>query len=102
MKHPFFCILFLWMGLGYGQDTSIVKTVYGGSSITVPSGVTWQIERAFVNDGTGYNLQIRNANFKSSYTSEEKIFVPLYIAEMELLDKKDGIYYILYIHQRKE
>jgi hypothetical protein len=94
--------MLFWVLIGYSQDTSFVKSAYGGSSITVPAGVTWQVDRVFVNNGTGYNIQIRNANFKSSYSSGEKIFVPLYIAEMELLDKKEEVFYIFYITQRKE
>jgi hypothetical protein len=102
MKCLSFYIMLFWVGIGYGQDTSFVKSAYGGSSITVPAGVTWQIDRVFINNGTGYNIQISNANFKSSYTSGEKISVPLYISEMELLNKKEGVFYIFYINQQKE
>ncbi|MFM1810870.1 MAG: hypothetical protein RLZZ382_2095, partial [Bacteroidota bacterium] len=41
-----------------------------------------------------------NSNFKPVYTSGEKLQTPYYMAEMELLDKKDGVYYILYIRQQ--
>lgn len=90
------------MGLGnyYAQDTSFVKSAYGGSSLTVPEGVSWKVERAFINSGDGYNILVSNSNFKPLYSSGEKLQTPYFLAEMELLDKKDGVFYILYIRQQ--
>ena len=90
----------IWVGTTSAQDTSFVKSAYGGSSLTVPEGVSWQIEKAFINSGDGYNILISNSNFKSNYAAGEKIQTPYYIAEMELLGKKDGVFYILYIRQQ--
>ena len=50
--------MLFWVLIGYSQDTSFVKSAYGGSSITVPAGVTWQVDRVFVNNGTGYNIKL--------------------------------------------
>ena len=101
-KSTFTLSLLFFLVIGYGQDTSFVKSAYGGGSLTVPDGMTWHIDRIFVNSGMGYNIQISNANFKSNYTSGEKILMPLYLAEMELLDKNAEVVYIFYINQRKE
>lgn len=86
----------------FGQDTTFVKSAYGGSQITVPEGFIWQIERAFINSGDSYNIQVSSKNFQSEYTGGTKIQVPYYIAEMELLDGKDGIFYLLYIRQKRK
>ena len=45
---------------------------------------------------------ISKGNFKPVYEPGEKIQTPYYMAEMELLDKKDGVFYILYIRQQKQ
>lgn len=100
MKKLFSFFLLIWVGTTFAQDSSFVKSAYGGSSLTVPEGVIWQIEKAFINSGDGYNILISNSNFKSNYAPGEKIQTPYYIAEMELLDKKDGVFYILYIRQQ--
>ncbi|MFM7595497.1 MAG: hypothetical protein ACKO4Y_04895 [Flavobacteriales bacterium] len=82
------------------QDTTFIKSAYGGGSITVPEGVVWKITKALVNSGDGYNILISNHNFKSEYSPGEKIQLPYYLAEMELLDKKEGVFYLLYIEQQ--
>lgn len=100
MKKVLSFLFFLGFGTYYAQDTSFVKSAYGGSSLTVPEGVSWRVEKAFINSGDGYNILVSNSNFKPVYASGEKLQTPYYMAEMELLDKKDGVFYILYIHQQ--
>jgi hypothetical protein len=95
-------LFLLGLGTYYAQDTTFVKSAYGGSSLTVPEGVRWSIEKAFINSGDGYNILISKGNFKPVYEPGEKIQTPYYMAEMELLDKKDGVFYILYIRQQKQ
>ena len=73
--------------------------MYAGSMLEVPNGKTWVIEKAFINAGDGYNIQINNANFKAQYTQKEPLLVPSYIAEMELLSDKSTIWFQLYIKQ---
>ncbi len=102
MRKLFSFFLLILVGTTIAQDTSFVKSAYGGSSLTVPEGVSWAIEKALINSGDGYNILISNANFKPIYAPGEKIQTPYYMAEMELLDKKDGVFYILYIRQLKQ
>ena len=102
MKKVLSFLFLLGLGTYYAQDTTFVKSAYGGSSLTVPEGVRWSIEKAFINSGDGYNILISKGNFKPVYEPGEKIQTPYYMAEMELLDKKDGVFYILYIRQQKQ
>ena len=95
-------ILLMCSSLAFAQDTTLVKSCYGGGSLTVPNGVTWVIEKAYINSGDGYNILVSNANLKKMYFSGEKLQTPYYMAEMELLDKKDGVFYIFYLRQSKE
>jgi hypothetical protein len=83
----------------YGQDTTFVKSFYGGSKALVPAKKTWKIEKAYITSGDGYNIAIQTTNFKASYAENEEIQFPYYIAEMELLDKKDMVSYIVYIRE---
>jgi len=99
MSKLFSFFLLIWIGKSLAQDTTFVKSAYGGSSLTVPEGVSWKIEKAFINSGDGYNILVSNSNFNPVYVSGEKLQTPYYMAEMELLDKKDGVFYILYIRQ---
>ena len=82
------------------SDSSIVKVFYGGSIATVPDKKLWVIQKVFLSSNDGYNIQINPANFKKEYQSGEKIVFPLYIADMELLDKKDMISYLVYIDEK--
>jgi len=100
LKQFILSLILFGCGAYHAQDTSFVKSAYGGSSLTVPEGVSWEIEKAFINGGDGYNILVSNTNFKPVYASGEKLQTPYYMAEMELLDKKDGVYYILYIRQQ--
>jgi len=100
VKIVLFFLCLMGLGIYYAQDTSFVKSAYGGSSLTIPEGVSWKIEKAFINSGDGYNILVSNSNFKPVYASGEKLQTPYYMAEIELLDKKDGVFYILYIRQQ--
>jgi len=68
----------------------------------VPEGFSWEIEKAYINSGDGYNILVSNSNFKPKYRSGEKLQTPYYMAEMELLDKKEGVFYIFYLRQSKD
>ena len=102
MKYRVFLIVLSLATFGFSQDTTLLRSCYGGGSLTVPQGVSWTIEKAYINSGDGYNILVSNANFKPLYRSGEKLQTPYYIAEMELLDKKDGVFYIFYLRQRKD
>jgi hypothetical protein len=98
MKFGLFLFLCLTVAV-YGQDTTFVKSAYAGSSLTVPQKVTWHIEKAFINNGDGYNLKINPEVFKPIYKAGEKIQIPFYTAEMELLNNQEGVFYFLYIKE---
>ncbi len=96
--------LFILCFLGspvFGQDSTYFKSGYAGGYLVVPKGENWLLDRAFVNDGTAYSIKINNSNFQSSYSSGDTIRLPYYIAEMELLDKKEMVQYQLYIRLNK-
>ncbi len=100
-----FSILALFLGIlikGFSQDTTLIRSCYGGGSITVPEGFSWAIEKAYINSGDGYNILVSHSNFKPKYRSGEKLQTPYYMAEMELLDKKEGVFYIFYLRQSKD
>jgi hypothetical protein len=102
MKHLLFSLMFFLLVLNLkamDSDSSFVKSFYGGSSITIPEGKSWKINKAFISANDGYNIQINLNNFKNEYKGGEKLSIPYYIAEMELLSKKEMMVYFLYIKE---
>ena len=94
-------ITFLFLAnLVSAQDTTFVKSFYGGSKIFIPTNKNWVIEKAFVSSGDGYNIQINLSHFKSEYKSEETLLIPYYISEMELLSDKNMVSYFLTIKEK--
>ena len=87
---------------GLTQDSTFVKVFYAGSSIKVPSERSWKITKAYITSGDGYNIQIGLSNFKSHFESEESVFFPYYIAEMELLTDKSSVSYWVTIVESRE
>jgi hypothetical protein len=81
------------------QDSTILKIAYSGSYFTVPPGKVWVLNRAFINDGGQYNIAISNNNFLSEYSENEKIQLPYYIPEIELLNSKQLMQYQLYFKE---
>ena len=103
MKKASFLFFFFFISvLASAQDSSFVKSYFGGSSLKVPENKTWTIEKAFISGGDGYNIKIAAGNFKLSYTGGETINFPYYIAEMELISDKSMMSYIVYITEKKE
>ncbi len=88
--------------LGFAQDSTYYISAYAGGHIIVPEDETWVIDRAFVNDGDAYSIQISNSNFKPSYTSGDTIQLPYYSADMELLDDTDMVQYQLYYRKESD
>lgn len=102
MKKAYLLFLFLGISiLARSQDSSFVKSYYGGSSVKVPEHKIWTIDKAFITGGDGYNIKIATGNFKISYTAGETINFPYYIAEMELITDKSMMSYIVYITEKK-
>ena len=83
------------------EDTTFVKVYYAGSSVKVPEGRQWFIEKAFISSGDGYNISIAVSNFKSPFKDDELLAIPYYISEMELLSDRSNISYILTIRELK-
>ncbi len=102
MKHLLFSLMFFLLVLNLkamDSDSSFVKSFYGGSSFIIPEGKSWKINKAFISANDGYNIQINLNNFKNEYKSGEKLSIPYYIAEMELLSKKEMMVYLLYVKE---
>lgn len=94
------CSIFLFIcSTSLAQDTTFVKSFYGGSTVKVPANKEWKIEKAYISANDGYNILISQKNFKEKYEAEETISFPYYIAEMELLSKKESVAYVVHIHE---
>lgn len=86
----------------YSQDTTFVKKVLAGSSLKVPKNKTWQIEKAYINAGDEYNIKTNTNTFKTLYKNEDTIQIPSYVVEIELLENKSMLWFILYIKQKNK
>ena len=42
------------------QDSTFYKSAYAGGYIIVSQDESWEIDRAFVNDGDAYSIKISN------------------------------------------
>ena len=85
----------------FAQDTTFVKSFTAGSSVKVPTGKTWCIEKAYISNGDGYQIKIAPSNFKACYQADERINFPYYIAEMELLTNHSMLFYLVTIKEAK-
>ena len=97
------CLFFITLMSGtlFAQDTTFVKVYYAGSTVKVPEGKSWIVEKAFIGSGDGYNIRIADSNFKSPYKEGEALSIPYYIAEMELLSDRSNVSYTLTIKESK-
>jgi hypothetical protein len=86
----------------FSQDSTFVKSFTAGSSVKVPIGKTWCIEKAFISNGDGYQIKIAPSNFKACYQTDERINFPYYIAEMELLTDRSMLFYLVTIKESNE
>ena len=86
----------------YSQDTTFVKSFYGGSTTKVPENKTWVIKNAFITAGDGYNIKIALTNFEEKYAAGQVINFPYYIAEMELLSERSMVSYLVTIIENTE
>jgi hypothetical protein len=85
----------------FAQDSTFVKSFTAGSSVKVPIGKTWCIEKAFISNGDGYQIKIAPSNFKAYYQADDRINLPYYIAEMELLTDRSMLYYLVTFKESK-
>lgn len=83
-----------------GQDSTFYKSAYAGSHMIVPENENWQLDRVFVNGGDAYSIQVANTNFNETYHAGDTIRAPYYIAELELLSKKDMVQYQFYFKKK--
>ena len=86
----------------FSQDSTFVKSFTAGSSVKVPIGKKWCIEKAFISNGDGYQIKIAKTNFKEEYKASEQIVIPYYIAEMELLTDRSMLFYLVTIKESTE
>ena len=95
-------LLMVLCSYAFAQDTTFVKSFYGGSTTKVPENKTWVIKNAFITSGDGYNIKIALTNFEEKYTAGQVINFPYYIAEMELLSERSMVSYLVTILEKKE
>lgn len=84
------------------SDTTheITKQSMAGTSFTVPQGKQWKVKRVFVNDGGSYNILASSLKFDKPLKEGEKLFVPTWCAEAELLNgDKSAFTYIFKIEE---
>jgi hypothetical protein len=92
---------FFHFNMAKAQDSTFVKSFYGGSTTKVPEDKTWVIKNAFITAGDGYNIKIALTNFEEKYAAGQIVNFPYYIAEMELLSDRSNVSYILTIRELK-
>jgi hypothetical protein len=92
------CVVF-YLNDTKAQDTTFVRSFYMGSTIKVPEGKKWFIERAYISANDGYNIRIGVDNFKTAYSSKDDLIIPFYCAEMELLDNNNSVFFLITIKE---
>tara|TARA_Y100000385_G_scaffold291874_1_gene373442 strand:- start:7668 stop:7991 length:324 start_codon:yes stop_codon:yes gene_type:complete len=103
-RSTFILALFLSVAqISFCQDSTLYKSAYAGGYLVVPENQTWELDRVFVNGGAAYSIQVSNSNFKqTTFNQGDTLITPYYIAEMELLDKKDMVQYQFYFKLRED
>ena len=61
-----------------------------GTTFSVPSSRIWKVKRVFVSDNGGHNILVTSVRFPSEYHAGEKINVPAWTAESNLLGADMG------------
>ena len=92
-------ILFFNIKIAKAQDTTFVRSFYQGTTVHVPNGKKWKIEQAYISANDGYNIKISQHSFKEFYARNEILVIPYYCAEMELLDKRSSVYFLITIKE---
>jgi hypothetical protein len=59
-------------------------TIMAGSSLTVPEGQYWKIEKVTCSGGS-YAVRVRSLEKDTVYTPGQRIVIPSFVAEAELL-----------------
>ena len=99
----FLCFVFYFLFFQlFSQDTTFVKSFYGGSTSKVPENKTWVIKNAFISADDGYNIKISLTNFEEKYAGGQVVNFPYYIAEMELLSNRVMVNYLVTIFEENE
>ena len=71
-----------------------------GTNFTVPENTIWLIKRVYCNDGGSYNVLVTSIKYDKPLMAGEKLFVPTWTAEAELLNKKSTTFnYIFKIEE---
>lgn len=61
-----------------------------GTSFTVPHYKIWKVKRVFVSDNSGHNVLVSSVLFPDEFKEGEKIHVPSWTAESNLLGNDQG------------
>lgn len=71
-----------------------------GSAFTVPKDKIWKVESLFCSAGS-YNVKVTSVKFKAQYLAGEKITLPAWCAEAELLDaaNSSSLMYLLKLRE---
>jgi hypothetical protein len=78
----------------------ITKQSMAGSILSVPAGKNWKVKRVYVNDGGSSNILVTSLKFDHTFMEGEKIAVPSWTAEGELLNgDQSGFTYIFKIEE---
>lgn len=71
-----------------------------GTSFTVPENTIWMVKRVYCNDGGSYNVLVTSIKYDKPLMAGEKLYVPSWSAESELLNKKSSTFnYIFKIEE---
>lgn len=62
-----------------------------GTSFTVPLSKIWKVKRVFVSDNSGHNILVSSVLFPGEYKEGEKIHVPSWTAESNLLGNDQSL-----------
>ena len=72
-----------------------------GASFDVPEGMLWKVNRILVNNGA-YNIIVTSIQYDHILSRGEKIIVPLWCAESNLLDvENNSLLYTFEIQEQK-
>lgn len=82
---------------------TFTRTGMMGSAFTVPEGKVWNVKSVFCNTGS-YNIKVTSVKYKDEYLPGEKVTLPSWCAEAELLDggNSSSMMYSVKIEERRK
>jgi hypothetical protein len=79
------------------------KKVYSmpASYISPAEGTSWEIKQVYISAGM-YQIKVNKQNFPESLTANDTLYMPIWIAEQELLDAEGmDLSYIFIVEENK-